>query len=161
MMKKLKVYLDTSVISYLDQKDAPERMADTQALWKHFEKSEFVICLSRLTLDEIGRCRDEKKNILLDYLEKIAYIELPVTEETDEIARKIIEMKILTQKSYDDCQHIGVAVAHECDCILSWNFKHIVNVKTINGVRAISNLSGYKQLEIWTPSILLESEDFE
>ncbi|WP_198514901.1 hypothetical protein [Hallerella succinigenes] len=34
--KKLKVYLDTSVISYLHQEDAPERMRDTQALWQMF-----------------------------------------------------------------------------------------------------------------------------
>jgi len=29
-MNKIKVYLDTSVISYLDQQDAPERMRETQ-----------------------------------------------------------------------------------------------------------------------------------
>jgi hypothetical protein len=36
-MKKLKIYLDTSVISYLQQEDAPERMKDTLALWEQFE----------------------------------------------------------------------------------------------------------------------------
>ncbi len=49
----------------------------------------------------------------------------------------MIEIGILTQKSFDDCQHIGVAIINECDCIIPWNFKHIVNVKTIRGVRAI------------------------
>ncbi|GFI04661.1 hypothetical protein IMSAGC005_03513 [Lachnospiraceae bacterium] len=44
----------------------------------------------------------------------------------------MIEIGILTQKSFDDCQHIGVAIINECDCII-----HIVNVKTIRGVRAI------------------------
>ena len=45
-----------------------------------------------------------------------------------------------------------------CDCIISWNFKHIVNIKTIRGVRAITNLKGYKYIEILNPSVLLESE---
>lgn len=31
-MRKLKVYLDTSVISYLMQQDVPEKMADTREL---------------------------------------------------------------------------------------------------------------------------------
>ena len=44
-------------------------------------------------------------------------------------------------------------------CIISWNFKHIVNVKIIRGVRAITNLEGYKMIEIWNPSVLLESEE--
>ena len=55
--------------------------------------------------------------------------------------------------------HIGVAIANECDSIISWNFKHIVNVRTIRGVRTISNLEGYKMIEIWNPSVLLESEE--
>jgi hypothetical protein len=33
-MRKLKVYLDTSVISYLYQLDAPEKMKDTLELWE-------------------------------------------------------------------------------------------------------------------------------
>ncbi len=37
-MKKLKVYLDTSVISYLQQEDAPEKMQETRALWEMFEQ---------------------------------------------------------------------------------------------------------------------------
>jgi len=38
-MQKLKVYLDTSVISHLMQKDVPEKMADTRQLWDMFKKS--------------------------------------------------------------------------------------------------------------------------
>lgn len=33
-MNKIKIYLDTSVISYLDQKDAPEQMKETQEVWE-------------------------------------------------------------------------------------------------------------------------------
>ena len=74
-----------------------------------------------------------------------------------EVAKQLVEMKILTEKSYDDCQHIAAAVVSGCDCIVSWNFKHIVNIKTIRGVRAITNLKGYKPIEILNPSVLLES----
>lgn len=57
-----------------------------------------------------------------------------------------------------DCQHIAAAVVTECNCIISWNFKHIVNIKTIHGVRAITNLTGYKTIDILSPTVLLESE---
>ena len=33
-MRKLKIYLDTSVISYLDQSDSQEKMEQTRKLWK-------------------------------------------------------------------------------------------------------------------------------
>lgn len=38
------------------------------------------------------------------------------------------------------------------------NFRHIVNIKTIRGVNVITNLKGYKPIEIVNPSVLLESE---
>lgn len=93
------------------------------------------------------------------FLNQIDYETYDVTEDALEVAHQIVDMGILTQKSFDDCQHIGVAVANGCDCILSWNFKHIVNIKTIRGVRAIANLQGYRAIEIWSPSVLLESEE--
>ena len=68
-------------------------------------------------------------------------------------------MGILTKKSYDDCQHIAAAILAGCDIIISWNFKHIVNVKTVRGVKVITTLEGYKDLMIYPPSVLLESED--
>ena len=83
---------------------------------------------------------------------------LDISDEALDVAEQLISLEILTQKSFDDCQHIGTAVVNGCDCIISWNFKHIVNIKTIRGVRAISNLKGYKPIEICNPSVLLESE---
>ena len=35
---------------------------------------------------------------------------------------------------------------------------NIVNIKTIHGVRAITNLTGYKDIDILGPTVLLESE---
>lgn len=158
-MKKLKVYLDTSVISHLIQEDVPEKMADTRQLWEMFRNGRYDVYLSTVTLEEIDDCPEPKRGRLYDYLKQIDYTLLRVDDDVSEIATQIIEMGILTKKSYDDCQHIGVAIINECDCIVSWNFKHIVNIKTIRGVRAITNLKGHKPIEILNPSVLLESEE--
>ena len=157
-MRKLKVYLDTSVISYLSQEDALERMNDTLELWKDFAEGKYDIYLSQVTIDEIGKCAEPKRSILYDYLSDIDYTKLETNAEILELAQKIIDMGILRPKSFDDCQHIAVAVVNGCDCIISWNFKHIVNIKTIRGVRAITDLEGYKGIDIINPSALLESE---
>ena len=114
--------------------------------------------MSTVTLREIQKCSEPKRTQLIDRLNEIQFTTLDITDNVISMAEKIIDMGILTQKSFDDCQHIGAAIINECDCIISWNFKHIVNVKTIRGVRAITNLEGYKMIEIWNPSVLLESE---
>ena len=158
-MRKLKVYLDTSVISYLDHDDAPERMKDTQALWKRFEQGEFEIYLSQVTLKEVGRCPEPKRSRLYDCLDNIAFTRLDVDNESLKLAQRIIDLGILTQKKVDDSQHLAIAIVNGCDIVLSWNFKDMVNIRTIRGVRAISNLEGYKGIEIAIPSALLFSED--
>ena len=156
-MRKLKVYLDTSVISHLLQEDVPEKMADTRKLWEMFKAGKYDVYLSTVTLREIQKCSEPKKTQLIDRLNEIQFTTLDITDDVVAIAEKIIDMGILTKKSFDDCQHIGAAIVSECDCIISWNFKHIVNVKTIKGVRAITNLEGYKMIEIWNLFIRLEN----
>lgn len=52
----------------------------------------------------------------------------------------------------------SIFLINDCDIILSWNFRHLVNVKTINGVRAISMIKGYKNINILNPMTLLEME---
>ena len=74
-------------------------------------------------------------------------------------AEKFIDFGVLKRKSYDDCRHIAAAVLAGCDIIISWNFKHIVNVKTIQGVKAVTTYEGYKDLMIYPPSALLEEEE--
>ena len=158
-MGKLKVYLDTSVISHLLQEDVPEKMADTRQLWEMFCSNRYDVYLSTVTLEELKGCSEPKQSQLFDYLGQIDYTLIQINDKIEEIALQIIVMGILTKKSYDDCQHIAAAIISECDCIISWNFKHIVNIKTIRGVRAITNLKGHKPIEILNPSVLLESEE--
>ena len=156
--KKLKVYLDTSVISYLMQTDAPERMVKTLQLWEKFKKGAFDVCLSQVTLTEISKCDLVKFNFLLEKLAEIEYITYELNDEVYKLANEVIEKGILTEKSFDDCTHIAAAIVNNCDVIISWNFKHMVNIKTIKGIRIITNLKGYNSIEIMTPEILLEME---
>ena len=112
---------------------------------------------------EINKCSREKREILLDYLDQIDYNIIETDEETVNLAEKFIDFGFLKRKSYDDCRHIAAAILTGCDFIISWNFKHIVNVKTIRGIKAILTYEGYKDLMIYPPSALLgeEEDDYE
>lgn len=157
-MKKLRIYLDTSVISYLEQEDAPERMQETRDLWEKMVAGEYEIIVSDVALMEVDNCPEPKRSKLFSYLKQISYEGAKVTDDSVALVHKIVEMGILTKRSFTDCQHIALALETECDCILSWNFKHLVNIKTIRGVRAITNIERYKAIDIITPSVLLERE---
>lgn len=159
-MKKLKIYLDTSVISYLLQPDAPEKMEETRRFWEILKEGRiYEVYISDIVLNEISRCSKEKLDILLAFLNQIEYNIIGTDEKILELADKFIDFGILKQKCIEDCQHIAAALLAECDIITSWNFKHIVNVKTIKGVKVITTLEGYKDLLIYPPSVLLEDEN--
>jgi predicted nucleic acid-binding protein len=52
MSKKVKIYLDTSVISCLQAFETPERMADTLRLWRDLEAGIYDVVISDITIDE-------------------------------------------------------------------------------------------------------------
>jgi predicted nucleic acid-binding protein len=154
-MKKLKIYLDTSVISMLDQHKSADRMADSQALWKKIKNAKYEVVLSTVTIAEINKNKPDKKEKLLSYLKQIKYSIVNIDEKSIDVASRFVDLGILKQKSFDDCQHIAAAIISDCDVIVSWNFKHIVNHKTIEGVKAVVALEGYDDILIYSPSILI------
>ncbi len=64
MNEKLKIYLDTSVISYLAQEDLPEKMESTKNLWEKFKAEKYDLYLSTVTLQELDDCPEPKRSIL-------------------------------------------------------------------------------------------------
>ena len=87
----------------------------------------------------------------IGHLAEIEYNLIAVDDDIVKLAEKIVTNGILKQKNIDDCQHIAAAILSDCDIIVSWNFKHIVNVKTIRGIKAITTVEGYKDLLFYQP----------
>ena len=151
-----RVYLNTSVISYLDQQDAPEKMAETREVWKLLKKGNYDIYISTMVTEELSRCKEPKKKILFNYLDEIEYKLVRVDKEIVALAEKFIDFGILKEKSFEDCRHIAAAIMSNCDVIVSWNFKHIVNINTIRGIKVVTTLEGYKDILIYPPTTLLQ-----
>jgi predicted nucleic acid-binding protein len=158
MMKKLKIYLDTSVISYLDQRDSPERMAETLAFWDSAVANKHNIAISDLTMIEVNNCFDPKRAFMQEKIAQIQYEEVFRNDETQRLSELYFERGGLPPKSRDDAQHIAIATVYDCNIILSWNFKHIVNLRAITAVEAVNIQEGYRTLRIMSPTMLLEEE---
>ena len=134
-------------------------MNDTLAFWEDLKQGKYNIFTGVIAIAEVGDCSELKRSLLENHLSEIEFTLVSLNLEIELLADRIVEQGILTKKSYDDCIHIASAVISECDLIVSWNFKHMVNIKTINGVRAINLLNGYKPIDIYTPSMLIERSD--
>ncbi|REG79596.1 PIN domain-containing protein [Algoriphagus antarcticus] len=79
--------------------------------------------------------------------------------ESVALAKRYIEEGVIGITSYADCLHIALATIHNANILVSWNFKHIVNVVRIIGYNSVNLAEGYKQIDIRSPRELLSNED--
>jgi hypothetical protein len=84
---------------------------------------------------------------------------LEISEEAVELATEYITEKVVGQTSFADCLHIAIATINRADFLVSWNFKHIVNVQRIRGYNSINIKNGYRLLEIRSPREFEKYED--
>lgn len=155
-MRKLRVYLDTSVISHLQQEDVPEKMRETLELWEQFkERQDIEVVISDLVIREISKCSEPKLSFLLGELARLDYTLVNVTEDEKGLADIYLQNGVLREKSLDDLTHIAIATLNDCRYIVSWNFKHFVNPKTIKAVNATNLSLNLSQVDISSPSTML------
>lgn len=158
-MKKLKIYLDTSVISYLFAEDTPDKMKYTLDLWEDIKNNKYNVIISETTFKEINACSNDKKIKIHNKIKLIKYQKVLETKKTDILAHRYISEGVLTNKSYNDCLHIASAVINNCDLIISWNFRHLVNNKTVERVKTVNSIDNYKGINIISPEMIkMESE---
>ena len=157
-MNKLKIYLDTSVISHLDAPDTPEKMDDTKKLWEEFKQEKYRIVISDLMLIEIERCKEPKLSFLRKKLVEINYELIEKNKEAKRLSDQYFEFGGIPPRSKDDSLHIAIATVNSCDIIVSWNFKHIVNLRAIKAVELVNMRENYKQIRILSPTMMCEGE---
>jgi len=155
-MNRIKIYLDTSVLSHLDAPDVPEKMEATLKLWELLESGVYGVVLSSVVFDELTECQEPKMSYIAKRLNNIHYELIESDDAIVDLASKFIDFGILKEKSFDDCRHIAAALMSGCEVIASWNFKHIVNIKTMQGTKRIATTSGFHDIIICTPATLID-----
>ena len=80
-----------------------------------------------------------------------AFKVLPVTAGAETLARKYVESGVVVETFYADALHLAIASAHGTDYLVSWNFRHIVNVRTRRLVASVNVNNGFRPLDIIAP----------
>ncbi len=138
---KQRIYIDTSVFGgYFDE----EFSEHTIPLFDRIKNNEFVLLYSAVTQDELENAPEKVKELVKSL--KAEYTEfLEMTDEAVDLATEYITEKVVGQTNYADCLHIALATINRADFLVSWNFKHIVNIQRIRGYNSINIKNGYKQ----------------
>ena len=158
---KQKVYLETSVVSYLTARPAKNiivagHQAATHDFWSRL--SEFDIYISELVMQEAAGGDKSASEARLQALRGIP--ELEIDSECRTLAEQLIEDGAVPESCPEDALHIAVTAVHGIDAIATWNFKHINNNETRGKIRKSVAIHGYICPEICSPDEFL-GEDYE
>jgi predicted nucleic acid-binding protein len=152
---KQRIYIDTSVFGgYFDEEFAEH----TIPLFDRLKNKEFTLLFSSVTQDELENAPDKVKELVKNIKTDSTEF-LDTTDEAVDLATEYITEKVVGQTSYADCLHIALATINRADFLVSWNFKHIVNVQRIRGYNSINIKNGYRQIEIRSPREFEKYED--
>jgi len=158
-VRKLALYLDTSVISFALSEDVSDDDRNiTLKLIEEINKGRYEGFISDVVIRELGSTRDAvKRGKLLKLVENMKINEvLAVDEESDRVADKYIEEGIIPAVYRDDALHIALTSVEGLDILVSWNFRHLVKHKTRVEVTGVNTLLGYKPIDICTPWEVIE-----
>ena len=159
-MKKLKLYLETSVWNFIFADDAPELRNLTLQFFAMVERQVYDVYISDLVIFEIGKAVDKKKEQLMDVIEQYRPTVLQSSSQAQDLADRYLEAKIVPLKKKEDALHVAIATLEEMDAIISWNFEHLANLRKSEFFYAVSVMNGYhRRVEIITPMEVLYAEN--
>ena len=152
---KQSLYIDTSVFGgYFDE----EFSEFTRPLFERLLNGEFNLLFSSITQDELSTAPEKIKELVKSL--KTEYTEfIETNDEALELATRYIAEGVVGQTSFADCLHIALATIYRADYLISWNFKHIVNVQRIRGYNSVNIKNGYRELEMRSPRDFMRYEN--
>lgn len=159
-MTKKRVYVESSVISYLTARPSNDilklaKQRQTQMWWEQRETWELFV--SRVVVREIGDGNPDaaqKRLLVIGGL-----LLLPETDEAQQLADRLIAAGILPRKAVADAAHIAIATVNDMDYLTTWNQTHIFNPYTIEKLYATIREAGYKPPILVRPDNLLEMKN--
>ena len=163
-MKKLTIYLDTSIINFLFADDAPEKRDITKEFFDEYVKNgHYDVFVSPIVIDEISKTENEFQrlrllNVISDYRIPILNIE-PSLGNIRALADMYIEHGIIPRTKVEDALHIAISTVYEMDVLLSWNYRHLANINRERKILSANIQEGYiKTLRITTPLEVMSDE---
>jgi predicted nucleic acid-binding protein len=156
-MTQPRVYLETTIISYATASPSCDllraaRQHITREWWQR--RDLFDLYVSQAVLQEAAAGEAEAAARRLVLIQGIAVLE--VIAEVGDLAGLLVSSCAVPAKAALDAAHIAIAAVHGMDYLLTWNCKHIANVRTRVKIEQACRQSGFQPPLICTPEELTE-----
>jgi len=158
-MRKLKVYLETTLFNFYVDEHRGDAHIDTVKLFEEIAAGKFEAFTSDYVTYELENAPTEKREKMIALYTEYDIKVLAPDTEASRLADLYVSEGVLPQRYRTDGLHIAIATVYGLDLIISMNFQHIVKRKTEIMTGAINTLNGYRAIEIVSPMEVIENED--
>jgi predicted nucleic acid-binding protein len=165
-MKK-KLYIETSVWNQLEHDDRPDWRDTAEKFIATVLNGVYEVYVSKIVLDELLETPDEdRRKRLVGHISSVEPIILPFDEDAQALTAKYMEAEFIGKSKshslYNDSCHVAIATVNNIVHIVSFNCKHLVKDRRIDGFNGVNLQNGYDRLvDITTPHrfVIVEEED--
>ncbi len=152
MSKLKKLYLETSAWNFYFADDAPEKQAATLQFFEQVKQGAYEIFISNIVLKEIAKASKQKSQLLFDLITEYQPQKLETNQSALNLAEKYLAQNVLPARAIADSKHAAIATVYELDALISWNLKHLANLRKMEKINGVNLTEGYsKRLELITP----------
>ena len=142
----IRAYVDTCVFGgAFDEEFA----VATSQFFTEVRLGRLNLIISPVVTDEIQLAPMPVRELYLSLRDCITIID--PDERAFELQRAYLAAGIISPKWEEDALHVAIATVTDCDLIVSWNFKHLVNFRRIKAYGRINMENGYPPIDIYTP----------
>lgn len=148
---RLKLYLDTSILGAVCDPGPEERLMATRRILDGLRSGWWDGYVSALVLEEVSRAHESIRKKIARELEKSPLMVLEESPESVALARSYVEARAIPAEYEDDARHIAIATVNDITVIVSWNFRHMVNVERKRRINSVNLREGFPLIDIVSP----------
>jgi hypothetical protein len=151
-----KLFLETTTFNFFFYGKGKEKQAYTKRLFAEIADGKCKAYTSDYVINELKKDTAERFKAMYSLVGKYDIDVMPTTAEIARIGALYIKKGIIPEKYDDDALHIAAATVKGLDFVISYNYNHIVKLKTIIGTGLINRREGYQQVGLSTPKEILD-----
>ena len=157
---KPKVYVETSVVSYLTAWPSRDvvtlgNQVATREWWRE-AANRFELVVSSLVIEESSVGDPEAARARLAALESVRVIR--VGDDAMALGRVLVDAHAFTAEAGADAVHAAIAALNGVDYLVTWNMRHLANPVAAARIEQVCRDAGHEPPVICTPSQLKEME---
>jgi predicted nucleic acid-binding protein len=147
----VRLYLDTSVLGALLDREDARRVGLTRALLESISARSHVGVISNVVQEELMQAPEEVRMAIRAEIRDVEFELVLEDAESRALFSAYEATQVVPSRYRNDLRHVAVASAGHVDALVSWNFRHLVNIRTRRAVHAVNVRLGYPLIEIVSP----------